>query len=130
MLGEPDLLFVYGTLRPSFGGEGSSLVRHVKVEGQATASGLLYDLGSFPGMIRGEGIVHGEVLRIVNHADLESFDRYEECDGPRPLFRRERVEILLADGAHTLAWVYLYVRSVEGALLIEHGDYVAWTRQR
>jgi gamma-glutamylcyclotransferase (GGCT)/AIG2-like uncharacterized protein YtfP len=125
----PDLLFVYGTLRPSFGGESSTLVRHITTEGPATARGLLYDLGSYPGMIHGDGIVHGDVLRIANRADLEALDRYEECDGPWPLFQRERIEVLRGEGTPTLAWAYLYARSVDGATLIEPGDYLAWARR-
>jgi gamma-glutamylcyclotransferase (GGCT)/AIG2-like uncharacterized protein YtfP len=79
-------------------------------------------------MVRGDGTVHGEVLRITNQADLEALDQYEECDGPRPLFRRERIEVLRGDETHNAAWAYLYARSVEGALLIERGDYVTWRR--
>ncbi len=123
---EPDLLFVYGTLRPSFGGEGASLVRHLKAEGPATARGLLYDLGSYPGMVRGDGIVHGEVLRIASHADLEALDRYEECDGPWPLFRRERIQIERPGQEPASAWVYLYARPVNAAPLIEQGAYLTW----
>lgn len=129
MTDEPDLLFVYGTLRPSLGGEGATCVRHMQAEGGATARGLLYDLGSYPGMVRGDGVVHGEVLRTTSAADLESLDRYEECDGPQPLFDRVCVEIVRSDGEPALAWVYLYARSVEGAILIEQGDYLAWARR-
>jgi gamma-glutamylcyclotransferase (GGCT)/AIG2-like uncharacterized protein YtfP len=127
---EPERLFVYGTLRPSFGEEGTSLVRHMKAEGPATARGLLYDLGSYPGMVRGDGVVHGELLQITQPADLEALDHYEECGGPWPLFRREPMEVLRPDGEAAIAWVYLYARSVEGATFIDCGDYLARARER
>jgi gamma-glutamylcyclotransferase (GGCT)/AIG2-like uncharacterized protein YtfP len=127
---DPQLLFVYGTLRPSVGGEGTSLVRHMKAEGPATARGLLYDLGSYPGMVRGDGVVHGELLQITQPADLEALDHYEECGGPWPLFRREQMEVLRADGEPAVAWAYLYVRSVAGATCIDGGDYLAGARDR
>lgn len=122
---EPELLFVYGTLRPSSGGAGTALVRHLEHRGPATARGTLYDLGSYPAMIGGDGVVHGDVLRIPSSADLDALDRYEECDGPHPLFRRERIEIRLADDQRTWAWAYLYARPVGRAPVIPEGDYLA-----
>jgi gamma-glutamylcyclotransferase (GGCT)/AIG2-like uncharacterized protein YtfP len=129
MVTDPVLLFVYGTLRPSSAGEGKTLVRHLQAQGPAMARGLLYDLGSYPGMVLGDGVVHGEVLQIAQAADLEALDRYEECDGPHPLFRRERIEICLADNQRTSAWAYLYARSVAAATLIKQGDYLAWAER-
>ncbi len=124
MPSEPDLLFVYGTLRPGLAtGEPLVLVRGLEHVDAATVRGILYDLGAYPGMRLGEGVVHGDVLRISEPAVLEAFDRYEECGGACPLFQRVITHAVLCNGSEVPAWVYLYNRPVTGAARIESGDY-------
>jgi len=124
MADDPDFIFVYGTLRPSAGGDASRLVKHLEPAGRATARGTLYDLGSYPGMAEGSDVVHGELLRISSPGDLETLDSYEECDGPTPLFRRVRTEARREDGSVVAAWIYLYSRGVSGGTRIASGDYL------
>lgn len=121
---DPELLFVYGTLRPSLAvGEHSRLVHALEVVGTATVPGMLLDLGNYPGLVAGEGVVHGELLRVTDAATLLAFDAYEECGGPEPLFRRERMVASLGDGTVVRAWGYRYVRPPLGAPAITGGDY-------
>jgi gamma-glutamylcyclotransferase (GGCT)/AIG2-like uncharacterized protein YtfP len=123
---DPELLFVYGTLRPALatGGHGA-IVRDLEVVGPATAPGLLLDLGSYPGLVAGDGVVYGELLRVVDPDRLQALDAYEECGGPEPLFRRERMVASLADGTTVVAWGYRFMRPPQAATVIAGGDYAA-----
>jgi gamma-glutamylcyclotransferase (GGCT)/AIG2-like uncharacterized protein YtfP len=118
-----DLLFVYGTLRQGLArGEASVLVHDLESIGAATVRGLLYDLGSYPGMVVGDGVVHGDLLRVTDPARLTALDAYEECGGSAPLFQRT-VTTAHRQGGSVTAWVYLYARPIADGTRIEHGDY-------
>jgi gamma-glutamylcyclotransferase (GGCT)/AIG2-like uncharacterized protein YtfP len=120
----PDLLFVYGTLRPALSvGRPRELVGDLEVVAAATVAGRLYDLGVYPGMVAGNGVVHGDLLRVRDDDRLAAIDSYEECGGPDALFRREAVTAVRADGTHAAAWAYFYAQPVGSARVIAHGDY-------
>ena len=122
---DANLLFVYGTLRPSLAaGESARLVHDLDLLGPATTPGVLVDLGDYPGLIGGDGIVHGDLLRIADPARLQALDADEECGGPAPLFQRERTVVRLPDGTTMGAWVYRYARPSRGAV-IAGGDYAS-----
>ncbi len=124
MADDAELLFVYGTLRPTLATGGHAcLVHDLEVVGLATVPGVLVDLGDYPGLVAGEGLVHGELLRITDPAMLTALDAYEECGGPEPLFRRERMLARLGDGTTLDAWAYRYARPPVGARIIASGDY-------
>jgi gamma-glutamylcyclotransferase (GGCT)/AIG2-like uncharacterized protein YtfP len=125
----PDLLFVYGTLRPVLAtGWPRNLVGDLEVVATATVAGLLYDLGDYPGMVAGEGVVHGELLRIGDEQRLAEIDSYEECGWPSDLFRREVVQATCADGTRACAWAYFYNAPPGPALAIPHGDFARHRR--
>jgi gamma-glutamylcyclotransferase (GGCT)/AIG2-like uncharacterized protein YtfP len=127
---ETTLLFVYGTLRPMLAaGEHARLVHDLEIVGAATVPGVLLDLGDYPGLVAGAGLVHGDLLRVTDPATLAALDAYEECDGPEPLFRRERISAHLSDGTDVEAWAYRYARSPRG-LVIAGGDYAAHVASR
>ncbi|MFM1903826.1 MAG: hypothetical protein RLZZ440_1726 [Planctomycetota bacterium] len=124
MESERQLLFVYGTLRPTLAqGEPADLIRGLPRLGPATVRGSLHDLGGYPGFVAGDGIVHGELLAVDSAARLSEIDAYEECGGPAPLYVRELVLATRPDGSLVEAWVYRFIRPVAGAPLIPGGDY-------
>ncbi len=94
-------LFVYGTLKP--GERLHSLIeRYVKSRQPAKIVGKLVDLGSYPGLLFGLGIVHGVILEL-NPAGLEVTDRIEGVD--QGLFRRKRTLSAIKDGVQ---WCMTY----------------------
>jgi len=101
-------LFVYGTLMP---GESNyrQIAEFVRSSRPGNVEGVLVDLGAFPAMIPGEGIVQGVVLEIEAPA-LEITDRIEgfSKDGTRCLYFREREAVALDDGSALTAWTYIY----------------------
>lgn len=109
VMGSGDILLaVYGTLLG--GGEG------LEVVGPCRIPGVLYDLGGVPGLVEGEGVVHGELLRVASVEVLAALDDYELYDPERPqasVYVRRRVELVEPVG--TRAWVYVYNQPVAGA---------------
>jgi gamma-glutamylcyclotransferase (GGCT)/AIG2-like uncharacterized protein YtfP len=117
-------LFVYGTLRPCLAGaEQRRLIARLAVAGPATVPGLLYDLGPYPALGTGPGIVHGDLFVIPDQRQLATLDTYEECGGDHPLYRREATEATRPDGSTVAAWAYFYERSLAAATVIASGDY-------
>ncbi len=126
MRDDHSLLFVYGTLRPGLAsGEAGGLVHDLESLGVASVEGVLYDVGEYPAMVVGHGVIRGELLRVPTARQLAALDAYEECGGPNPLFERVMTVAHRRQRGSVPAWVYVYVRDVAGAARIDHGDYLA-----
>ena len=124
------LLFVYGTLRPGFGGEMAAWLAGVaEYRGRAVARGALYRVDYYPGFVPGEaGEVVGDLVLLRDAAALlPLIDAHEECtaDFPEPHeYRRERLMVEGVMGA-VEAWTYVYAYPVEGLARIVGGDFLA-----
>jgi gamma-glutamylcyclotransferase (GGCT)/AIG2-like uncharacterized protein YtfP len=116
----PDLLFVYGTLRPGHApAEIADAVDRLQPVNAGWVRGRLLDLGDYPGIILesttdgGAGSkVPGQVLLIPDEATLERLDWYEgysPADPEGSLFRRVRAAVMLQDGSLLEdCWIYVY----------------------
>ena len=71
--------------------------------------GVLVDLGAYPALVPGEGIVKGFMLRVKQEA-LEITDRIEgyHADRDRCLYLREEVAVRFEGGQEAVAWTYLF----------------------
>jgi gamma-glutamylcyclotransferase (GGCT)/AIG2-like uncharacterized protein YtfP len=117
-------LFVYGTLRSEVPNEWSRfLAARAELLGPAKMRGVLFDLGTFPGMIASAdapGFVIGEAFKLNEPSDTSSeLDRYEGDD-----FERRIVSVTLDDGREMEAWAYLYKRDMSDKPPIDSGDYL------
>ena len=143
-------LFVYGTLR-RFQRERIKLVQFDIPEyrkkayvrtytilenspclGMAKTQGFLYDVGSYPAMISGDGTVHGEVYNI-NLEKLKIIDLFEGYEEQKPSlshYIRISVPIFSGKDESTEAEVYLYNHSVNGMVLIKSGDYFEYLNSK
>ncbi len=104
-------LFAYGTLMP--GGSNHRQIEGFVIDYQpGTIDGVLVDLGAYPALVPGEGIVKGIMLQVKQEA-LEITDRIEGChaDRDRCLYMREEVVVRLKDGQEAVAWTYLFANS-------------------
>ena len=104
-------LFVYGTLMP--GEPNFRQIEDFVIDHQpGTIDGVLVDLGAYPALVPGEGIVKGAMLRIKPEA-LEITDRIEgyHSDPDRCLYVREEVVVRLEDGQEARAWTYCFADS-------------------
>lgn len=99
-------LFVYGTLMPGFGNH-ANIEHLVRSSRAATAEGVLIDLGAFPALIPGDGLVKGVLLELAEEV-LTITDCIEgyDADGGRNLYLRKKTLVKLADGEEVAAWVY------------------------
>ena len=124
-----ELLFIYGTLLP-----GLRLDHHMTGAerlGPALVQGRLYDLGTYPGWVQGEGWVRGEMYRLSS-SHLQRLDVVEEVvpgDPAASLYGRDRIQVSEGACAGQWVWVYRYNRPVTGCLQILSGDYLEHVRQ-
>lgn len=104
------ILFVYGTLMPG-GGIHYRIERHVRQARPATVEGVLVDLGAFPALLPGDGVVHGVLLDI----EPEGLRIADQIEGHRPneracFYRRRDIEIHLDAGGIVMGWTYVFAR--------------------
>ena len=99
-------LFVYGTLIP---GESNYrlIERHVRSARPGHIEGVLIDLGAFPALVAGDGIVRGVVLEL----DSEATAITDRLEGFHPgddhsLYLRKEVMAQIDDGEQVTAWTY------------------------
>ena len=114
-----DLFFFYGLLKQGAAG----MPVHIDLDaageflGPARVRGSLYNLGSYPGIVSGDGLVQGVLYRLNDTALMPLLDEFEDvipADPKRSLYYRERTDVLDQDGAATgeKAWVYWFNRPV------------------
>jgi len=94
------------------------LARAATFVGAGRVSGRLLDLGSYPGLIDGEGTVRGEVYRIDAEEVLHALDREEGYN-----FDRRPATVTRTSGRRARAWVYWYRGPQHRAVAIPGGDY-------
>lgn len=117
-------LFVYGTLL-------AGMSRHKALAGTrrvgpASVQGTMSDLGSYPGLMKGTGVVTGELHEV----DGEALRRVDEVEGFDPddphgsLYLRKEISARrFSDGAPVQAGTYFYNQNASDAAIIAHGDY-------
>ncbi|MHB1696598.1 MAG: gamma-glutamylcyclotransferase family protein [bacterium] len=126
-----EYLFVYGTLKRDIGNDMYHLLaKHAKYIDDATWSGKLYLVETYPGAVRSDNpldAVHGEVF-LLNNPDnvLPGLDEYEECSDnfPEPkLYKRIKDKVHLATGDIINAWIYIYNLPVDNLKEIKSGNF-------
>jgi gamma-glutamylcyclotransferase (GGCT)/AIG2-like uncharacterized protein YtfP len=102
-------LFLYGTLmRGESAHARFALSTRASFVGEACVPGRLIELGGYPGLVEGDGMVEGEIHRLLDPTLLVELDHYEECDpdaGADAGYVRERMTV---PGSGLRAWVYRY----------------------
>ena len=122
-------LFIYGTLMPGLRLEAE--MQGAERLGPARVPGRLVDVGRYPGLLHGEGLVNGEVYR-VSDAQLAHLDEVEEMvpgDRGASQYWRERVTVQDGALAGQQVWAYVYNLPVDGLTPIAHGDYRRYIRE-
>jgi gamma-glutamylcyclotransferase (GGCT)/AIG2-like uncharacterized protein YtfP len=106
MAGDTEKLFVYGTLLPGHGNY-RLIESHVQNAQVATIEGVLVDLGAFPALVPGDGVVNGVVLEVGEVA-LHIADRLEGYQAHRTnnLYLRKKVEASVENGGRVTVWAY------------------------
>lgn len=132
-----DLVFVYGTLRPSVPQSRHQLLQPAQLIGSGSVVGRLFNLDGYPGAVPTEDAtsrVRGEVYRLSDPTGaLRRMDRYEGFVPETPLdceFRRERVRVTFDSGESRETWIYFYNLSTDALTLIPGGDYATFLQQQ
>jgi gamma-glutamylcyclotransferase (GGCT)/AIG2-like uncharacterized protein YtfP len=126
-----DYLFTYGTLQPGIApAEMAHVAAKLKVIGDGTVRGRLYDLGSYPGAILDPSTdqkVTGLVLELTNGEDLlPELDAYEEYNPEATassLFLRVLHPVELAKGDTLQCWIYVWNGFSASAPIIPNGRF-------
>ena len=132
-------VFLYGTLLPELAPRGiEPLLTRLRSVGPGSVRGVLYDLGSYPGVVLDEnsgGLVRGSVFELLRDdpsllTRIDDYEGFDPSDCERSLFVRKRSAVQLTDRTVLPCWVYTYNRSISGAALVPDGDYVRWRSER
>lgn len=121
-------LFIYGTLMPGL--RLAHEMQGAEALGPAQVPGRLVDVGRYPGLVHGAGVVLGELYR-VDEARLIRLDQVEDMvPGNRAAsqYWREQVPVLQGALAGSRVWTYVYNLPTEGLTPIPHGDYRRYIR--
>ncbi len=121
-----DRIFFYGSLRARYDTQRrigiASMVRHL---GPAEVRGTLHDLGAYPALAAGPGVVAGDLFEILDArlaAVLDPFEGFDPADPDGSLYVRERVALLDPVGA---AWAYRHRDDLDPVTIVPGGDWVA-----
>lgn len=130
--------FFYGTLLAGSDNPVASFVHEkLRTIGPARARGVLHAIpnpeGWYPGLLPGEGIVHGRLYEVAEGfgaKELARLDAYEDYSPARPeasLYIRGTVSVIGPDDTSGLAEAYRFNQPLpEGSRPIPGGDFRAW----
>ena len=122
-------LFIYGTLMPGLRLEAE--MHGARYVGAAQVPGRLVDVGRYPGLLRGDGLVTGEVYE-VDDAHLARLDEVEDMvPGDRAASQYWREDVTVCGGPlqGQRVQTYVYNRPVDDCTPITHGDYRRYIRE-
>lgn len=122
-------LFAYGTLQHGHAPqEIAAAVASLKPVACGTVTGVLYDLGRYPGAVLAPALraeVHGTVLQLPDQPDflraLDAYEEYEPGAQAASLFVRVPCAVKLETGGMLDCWIYVYNRPLATARRIEDG---------
>ncbi|MEM3972477.1 MAG: gamma-glutamylcyclotransferase [Saccharolobus sp.] len=122
-------IFVYGSLR--YGFELHHIIAKSRFVGLGYIEGYeMYDLGNYPGVIKGDGIVWGEVYEIDDNL-IKFLDEVEDYKGsPDDLYIRNKTRVYFDQRRKYYlddVYFYIYNREVNRREKIEDGDYSTWS---
>jgi gamma-glutamylcyclotransferase (GGCT)/AIG2-like uncharacterized protein YtfP len=127
-----ELVAFYGTLmsgsppRP----QRPDLTAHLRLLSDCLIPGALIDLGPYPALLEGDGVVRGELWRTTSAgalAVLDSWEGYDSSDEPASEYMRRRISLV---EPKVCAWVYLWNHPADGASAIANGDWRAHVSAR
>ncbi len=119
-------VFVYGTLL-SNGANPAERMVDAEVVGPASAPGIIYDLGWYPGYkADSENVVLGELIRI----DEEGLERLDAYEGYPSLYKRLEIPVMTEDYETVPALVYVYNGNIHEDDVVPRGDWIAYAKEK
>ena len=122
-------LFIYGTLMPGLRLQAE--MHGARFVAAAQVPGRLVDVGRFPGLLQGEGLVTGEVYEVddAHLARLDVVEGMVRGDRTASQYWREEVTVLSGPLQGQPVQTYVYNRPVDACTPIPHGDYRRYIRE-
>lgn len=108
----PHAFFVYGSLKRGQPRHGM-LAPFARLIEDGRIRGDMHDLGEYPAVVEGNGVVHGEVIHVSEEdmpralAVLDAFEGFQDAAEDQSLYLRRLVEVTMPDGHSEPAFVYL-----------------------
>jgi gamma-glutamylcyclotransferase (GGCT)/AIG2-like uncharacterized protein YtfP len=103
-------IFVYGTLMKGQSNHNRFLANATYLGEGELDNYRIFDLGYFPGIVKGDGVVYGELYE-VSDSELDDIDRLE---GEGSLYLKTPVAVHISGDKTVLSDVYVYNRDVAG----------------
>ncbi|MFN8174212.1 MAG: gamma-glutamylcyclotransferase family protein [Solirubrobacteraceae bacterium] len=119
----------YGSLMTGEGGPREKALRSRMIpRGGCEISGQLYSRGEFPALVRGEGVVCGELFLVPEAAtfrELDAIEHYDPENRAKSLYRRRCVSVTCDGhgGGRIDAWIYLWNGATSDLEPIPQGDW-------
>ncbi|GAB3766234.1 gamma-glutamylcyclotransferase family protein [Spirosoma pomorum] len=131
---DPDFLFVYGTLGPSFGNPCASLLhQNSQYVGPGRLTGLLVNLGDYPAATYNPyaaTFVHGYIYNISTRKTelLEILDAYEGIGADFPELHEyvRTISPVHVNSKIIFCWTYLYNLDIHSHSPIDSGNYLSF----
>ena len=127
----PDCIAFYGSLmRGGAAHDSFALDRRLAFIAPCRLPGQLLDLGDYPGLVAGPGMVAGELFSLPDAALLAELDAYEDYDPDDPAgspYRRVTMRLTVPD---CIAWAYVWQVPVAGAPVVPDGDWAAYYHRK
>jgi len=124
MVQRGDAFAVYGLLRAGESGFAQfGLADAFSPLGSCRLKGQLYDLGDYPGLVEGDGVVLGELFEVLDPSVMPRVDAFEDYwpdDMDKSRYARRKVRLIEPDRE---AWVYIWLKGLENARRIQSGDW-------
>lgn len=129
---QPAHLMLYGSLMRAAGDllERLGAARRLAYAGRCCVEGRLHDLGAYPALTPGNGLVHGELYRVLDPRVFEVLDPYEDFFPATPERSMYLRRALLLQNPPLSAWVYVYNLPTCARPRIGHGDWLRHLEQR
>lgn len=117
-------LFAYGTLRAGGSNDIRRFVPAPQRMGEVSIAGVLYDLGTYPGLVLGGAThVRGEVYRISPKLEA-ALDRLEAVvDDDSGEYIKREVEVMVGRGALRCLVYEIHPSRIVGRPVIASGDW-------
>ncbi len=118
------LIALYGTLRDAELRRELGLTPRLRRLGRCRLQGIMHNLGPYPALVEGKGVVHAELFEVLDRDAFPIMDAFEEYDPKRPKlssYLRVRVRLAVPD---LECWVYRYNRPLRGVPRVLGGDWI------
>jgi gamma-glutamylcyclotransferase (GGCT)/AIG2-like uncharacterized protein YtfP/cation transport regulator ChaC len=104
-------VFVYGSLKQGLGNH-RIIKRYVRTVRNASMRGWMFNLGYYPAVVTGCGVVLGQLLEL-DHPDkafraMDILEGFQEPKHPRNLYERVKTSVILENGETEECFAYLF----------------------